>query len=76
MAEYTITMTRSPDLSEDEVRHRLAQVYALLLDLGRQAKSDAPASETGEPWAGASDGTPSVAGRQAHDTPASIQEQV
>jgi hypothetical protein len=73
--KYSITMTKSPDLSEDEVRHRLAQVYSLLIDLGRQAKSDAPAEST-RTGAGASDGTPSVAGRQAHDTPTSIQEQV
>jgi len=76
MEKYTVTMTRSPDLSEDEVRHRLAQVYSLLIELGRQANGDAPASETGEPGAGASDGTAPVASRPVHDTPASIQEQV
>ena len=75
MDKYTVTMTRSPDLSDDEVRHRLAQVYALLIELGRQAKSDAPASETGEPGTGASDGKPSVAGRPGHDSILSGQAQ-
>jgi len=65
MDKHTITMTRSPDLNDDEVRHRLAQVYSLLIALGRQANGDAPAS----------DGTSPVANPQAHDTPASIQEQ-
>ena len=75
MDKYTVTMTRSPDLSDNEVRHRLAQVYALLIELGRQAKSDAPASETGEPGAGASDGKLSVASRPGHDSILSGQAQ-
>ena len=75
MEKYTITMTRSPDLSEDEVRHRLAQVYSLLIELGRQAQSDAPAEST-RTGAGASDGNSPVASRQAHDTPVVVQEQV
>jgi hypothetical protein len=74
MAEYTITMTRSPDLSDDEVRQRLAQVYALLIDLGRQSKSDAPA-ESARTRAGASDGKPPVAGRRGHDSTLSEQAQ-
>ena len=76
MDKYTIAMTRSPDLSEDEVRHRLAQVYALLIELGRQANGDAPASETGEPGAGASDGTAPVADRPQHHTTLLGQAQV
>jgi len=75
MEKYTVTMTRSPDLSDDEVRHRLAQVYALLIELGRQAKSDAPASETGEPGTGASDGKLSVASRRGYDSTQSGQAQ-
>ena len=74
MAEYEITMTRSPDLSDDEIRHRLAQVYSFLIALGRQAKSDTPA-KSARTGAGASDGKPSVASRQTYDTPAFHQEQ-
>jgi hypothetical protein len=66
MDKYTVTMTRSPDLSDDEVRRRMAQVYALLLDLGRQVKSDAPA-ESATTRADASGGKP-VPGYQGHAT--------
>ena len=47
MAEYEITMTRSPNLSDDEVSRRLAQVYSLLIALGRQANGDTPAESAG-----------------------------
>ena len=62
MAEYEITMTRSPDLSDDEISHRLAQVYSFLIELSRQANSDTPA-ESVKTGAGAPDGTPPVASR-------------
>jgi hypothetical protein len=75
MEKYTVTMTRSPDLSDDEVRHRLAQVYALLIELGRQANGDAPAEST-RTGAGASDGTAPVADRPQHHTTLLGQAQV
>ena len=74
MPEYQITMTKSPNLSEDEISRRLAQVYSLLIALGRQAKSDTPA-ESSRTGAGAPDGTSSVANRQSYDTPAAHQGQ-
>ena len=74
MAEYEITMTRSPDLSDDEISHRLAQVYSFLIELGPQANSNTPAESAGTE-AGASDGNSPVASRQPYDTPAFHQEQ-
>jgi hypothetical protein len=38
---YTIEMRRSPDITEEEVRRRLAACYSLLLELAEKHKRDA-----------------------------------
>jgi len=38
----TVEMRRSPDITEEEVRRRLAACYDLLLDLAERHKDDAP----------------------------------
>jgi hypothetical protein len=66
MSDYSVEMRRSPDISDEEVRRRLAAVYRLLLDLAARSKRDAPA-ESARTGAGAPDGE-SVADRQAQCT--------
>jgi len=39
---YTVEMRRSPDITDAEVRRRLAACYSLLLNLAEKHKSDAP----------------------------------
>ena len=39
---YTVEMRRSPDITEEEVRRRLAACYRLLLDLAEKHRSDTP----------------------------------
>jgi len=53
MVDYTVTMTRSSDLSDEEVRRRLAQAYRIILD----AASRTEKATDGETLAG----DPSVA---------------
>jgi hypothetical protein len=38
MTTYTVTMTRSPDLTDDQVRQKLHSVYSLLIRLGEEHK--------------------------------------
>ena len=73
MTTYTVEMRRTAGLSEAERRRRLAQCYKFILSLTTRS-SDAPASETGEPGAGASGGQHG-AGHQAQYTsvPAVVQ---
>lgn len=50
---YVIEMRRSPDITEEEIRRRLATCYSLLFELAEKHKSDA--SDDGcEPHSGAS----------------------
>ena len=39
---YTVEMRRSQDITDAEVRRRLAACYSLLLDLAEKHKNDAP----------------------------------
>lgn len=39
---YTVEMRRSPDITDAEVRRRLAACYSILLDLAEKHKNDAP----------------------------------
>ena len=38
MAEYTVTMERAPNITDDEAGARLGRVYTLLLTLARRAE--------------------------------------
>jgi len=74
MSNYSIEMRRSPAISDEEARRRLAAVYRLLLDLAARAKPDAPA-ESARTGAGAPDGE-SVADRRAQCTSEPARAQV
>lgn len=67
MSGYTVTMTRTPDLSEAERRARLGRVYRFLLSLGN--KTAARGSLDSNTRTAASTSAPSQ-GRdaQTHDT--------
>lgn len=65
---YSVTMVKSPGVSEVERRKRLSRVYSMLIELGREANDDTPASEAREPGAGASSGQ-RKADRQGQCTP-------
>jgi len=57
MADYTVTMDRSPGLSDAQVKSRLSRVYTLLITLARRTEEKASDDgvETGnlEPSVGA-----------------------
>jgi hypothetical protein len=74
MSDYSVEMRKSPNISDEEARRRLAAVYRLLLDLAAQSKRDAPA-ESARTGAGAPDGE-SVADRQAQSTPEPASTQI
>ena len=48
---------RNRDLSDEEIRRRLAAAYRLLLSLGTESKNDAPACDPGKEPADASGDT-------------------
>jgi len=54
MVEYTISMERSPSLSDAQVRTRLAYVYRLLLEIAR-CKGTADSVEAADPEPSAAD---------------------
>jgi hypothetical protein len=74
MSTCSIEMHRSPTISHEEARRRLAAVYRLLLDLAARSKHDAPA-ESAETGAGAPDGE-SVADHQVQCTTEPVSAQV
>ena len=74
MSTYIVEMRRSPAISDEEARRRLAAVYRLLLDLAAQSERDAPA-ESARTGASAPDGE-SVADRQSQSTPEPTSAQV
>ena len=75
MTTYAVELRRSPTITDVERRRRLSRVYSMLIELGRKSNSDAPASETGEPGAGASDAD-HEGRRRAHGTPSAAVAQV
>ena len=72
MSTYSVEMRRSPTISDEEARRRLAAVYRLLLDLAAQSKSDTPAESAGT---GAPDGE-SIADREPQSTPEPASAQI
>lgn len=39
MPEYIVTLERSPDLTDEDCRARLARVYRLLSEIGQKARA-------------------------------------
>jgi hypothetical protein len=74
MSTYRVEMHRSPTISDEEARRRLAAVYRLLLDLAAQSERDAPA-ESARTGAGAPEGE-SVADRRVQSTPEPASAQI
>lgn len=57
---YTVEMHRSPGITDDEVRRRLATCYSLLLDLARKRKREVSGGDSA-PVAGTPGDSPATA---------------
>ena len=47
MTEFNVTAVQSPDLDDVEVRFRLARVYSLILETGRECRAQCAAEQQG-----------------------------
>ena len=74
MAEYAVTLSRSPAISESERRRRLSRVYRFLLSLSAKSNSDAPGAVSQAGQGASSDQYET--GRRGHGTLESAVAQV